>query len=222
MFWTFWDKVNHHESSIYFVLWFLGHTVVNSCFVTSNNTLNIIVCILNVLHQNCLAIQWQNCVLLLSGAQENSWLHSSMNLSWYKKCWWCKNSLQLTAYIKKMTRPYNNTKLIKLMMNNVNKFHNQVTDLNLNFHSTIYAVFCMLGKIFNRQDTEIFLLFFPEYRVWHFMQIVSNEDYLHEMPNPVFGKDILNCCMLKFLPSMLSINIILHFSLYNITSCLTR
>ena len=32
----------------------------------------------------------------------------------------------------------------------------------------------------------IFFLFFPENRIWHFMQIVSNGDNLHEMSNPVF------------------------------------
>ena len=31
-----------------------------------------------------------------------------------------------------------------------------------------------------------FFLFFPENRIWHFMQIVSIGDNLHEMLNPVF------------------------------------
>ena len=31
-----------------------------------------------------------------------------------------------------------------------------------------------LGKVFSRQHTEIFYLFFPDNRIWHFMQIVSN------------------------------------------------
>ena len=43
-----------------------------------------------------------------------------------------------------------------------------------------------LGKIFSRQHTEIFFLFFPENSIWHFMQIVSNGDNLHEMSIPVF------------------------------------
>ena len=30
-----------------------------------------------------------------------------------------------------------------------------------------------LGKIFSRQHFEIFFLFFPENRIWHFMQMVS-------------------------------------------------
>ena len=32
----------------------------------------------------------------------------------------------------------------------------------------------------------IFFLFFPENWIWHFMQIVSLGDNLHEMSNPVF------------------------------------
>ena len=32
----------------------------------------------------------------------------------------------------------------------------------------------------------IFFLFFPENRIWHFMQIVSLGDNLHEMSNSVF------------------------------------
>ena len=32
----------------------------------------------------------------------------------------------------------------------------------------------------------LFFLFFPENRIWHFMQIVSLGDNLHEMSNPVF------------------------------------
>ena len=43
-----------------------------------------------------------------------------------------------------------------------------------------------LGKIFSRQHTEIFSLFFPENRIWHFMQIVSIGDNLHEMSDAVF------------------------------------
>ena len=30
----------------------------------------------------------------------------------------------------------------------------------------------------------IFVLFYPENRIWHFMQIVSNRDVFHEMSNP--------------------------------------
>ena len=34
----------------------------------------------------------------------------------------------------------------------------------------------------------IFVLFSPENRIWHLMQIVSIEDNLHEMSNPIFWK----------------------------------
>ena len=43
-----------------------------------------------------------------------------------------------------------------------------------------------LGKIFSRRYFEIFFLFFPENRIWHFMQIVSLGDNLHEMSYTVF------------------------------------
>ena len=47
-----------------------------------------------------------------------------------------------------------------------------------------YETFCLLTlsalcKIFSS-------LFFQESRIWHFMQIVTNEDILHEMSNLVF------------------------------------
>ena len=43
-----------------------------------------------------------------------------------------------------------------------------------------------LGKIFSRRHFEIFFLFFPENGSWHFMQIVSLGDNLHDMSNSVF------------------------------------
>ena len=46
-----------------------------------------------------------------------------------------------------------------------------------------------LVKKFSRRDFEIFFLFFPEKKkIWHFMQIVSLEDNLYEMSNPIFLK----------------------------------
>ena len=44
----------------------------------------------------------------------------------------------------------------------------------------------MLGKNFSRQQFEIFFLFFLENRIWHFMQIVSLGDNLHEVSDPIF------------------------------------
>ena len=35
-------------------------------------------------------------------------------------------------------------------------------------------------------DIQIVFLFFPENRIWYFMQIVSSGDNLYEMSNPVF------------------------------------
>ena len=42
-----------------------------------------------------------------------------------------------------------------------------------------------LGKIFSIQHFEIFSYFFPENRIRHFLQIVSNGNNLQEMSNPV-------------------------------------
>ena len=36
----------------------------------------------------------------------------------------------------------------------------------------------------------IFFLFFPENGIWHFMQIVSIWDNLHEMSNPAFWEKL--------------------------------
>ena len=45
--------------------------------------------------------------------------------------------------------------------------------------SQIYVFYSsMLGKMFNRWQIEIFFLFLPENRFWHFMQIVSNDNFL--------------------------------------------
>ena len=47
-------------------------------------------------------------------------------------------------------------------------------------------MFSTLGKNFSRQHFKTFFLFLPENRFWHFMQIVSITDNLHEMLKPVF------------------------------------
>ena len=36
------------------------------------------------------------------------------------------------------------------------------------------------------KETVIFFIYFPENRLWHFMQIVSLEDSLHEISKPIF------------------------------------
>ena len=43
-------------------------------------------------------------------------------------------------------------------------------------------------KIFSRQNIEIFILFSPENRFWHFMQIVSSGENLLGMSKPVFWR----------------------------------
>ena len=34
--------------------------------------------------------------------------------------------------------------------------------------------------------TIFICMFYFQNRIWHFMKIVSNEDYLHEVSNPIF------------------------------------
>ena len=62
----------------------------------------------------------------------------------------------------------------------------------------IFLMLSTLGKIFSRLHIEIFFFFFPENRIRHFMQIVSNGDNLHEKSNPVFweNKKISPICRL--------------------------
>ena len=43
----------------------------------------------------------------------------------------------------------------------------------------------ILGENYSRQF-EIFFLFFPEKRLWHFIHIVSLGDKLHKMSKPIF------------------------------------
>ena len=54
-----------------------------------------------------------------------------------------------------------------------------------------------LGKIFSSRYFEIFFLFFPENRVWHFMQVVSIGDNLHEMSQPVIWENKKNVISLS-------------------------
>ena len=58
----------------------------------------------------------------------------------------------------------------------------------------------MLGKIFSRQQFKIFFLFFPENSVSHFIPIVSNDDNLYEMSDPVFWKNIIHLLSAEFCP----------------------
>ena len=50
----------------------------------------------------------------------------------------------------------------------------------------IHLAFTTLWAFSADGQLMIFFLFFPENRIWHFMQIVSWGDNLHEMSNPVF------------------------------------
>ena len=54
--------------------------------------------------------------------------------------------------------------------------------------NNIFLTFSTLGKKFSRLHFEIFFLFFPENRIWHFMQIVSIEENLHKMSKSFFSR----------------------------------
>ena len=95
------------------------------------------------------------------------------------------------------------------------------------FYDTIYISLVLVTVVnfwANLADDKLlyFFLFFPENRLWHFMQIVSIGDNLHEMSKPVFNGDNLHemskpvfwkkekknisvCRLLKILPRMLSV-----------------
>ena len=53
-------------------------------------------------------------------------------------------------------------------------------------HNNLYH---SLGYFSRRQIGNIFFLFSPE-RIWHFLQIVSIRDNLHELPKPIFWDKI--------------------------------
>ena len=50
----------------------------------------------------------------------------------------------------------------------------------------IYLTYTTLWAFLADGKLMIFFLFFLENRIWHFMQIVSSGDNLHEISNPVF------------------------------------
>ena len=63
-----------------------------------------------------------------------------------------------------------------------------------------------LDKIFGRQHTEIFFLFFQKNRIWHFMHIVSTVCIkCQNLFSGKYRKNILVCCLLKILPRVVNI-----------------
>ena len=58
-------------------------------------------------------------------------------------------------------------------------------------HLTLY------GQIQQMTDDIFLFFFFPENRLWHFMQIVSLGDNLHELLEPILEME--NACMLWYL-----------------------
>ena len=48
------------------------------------------------------------------------------------------------------------------------------------------SAICLMLSILNKNIRQHIEISFPENRIWHFMQIVSNGNNLHEISNPVF------------------------------------
>ena len=65
---------------------------------------------------------------------------------------------------------------------------------------TIFLTFTTLWANSADDKLVIFFLFFPENRIWHFMQIVSIVDNLLERSIPVFREKHFKCHLLKIYP----------------------
>ena len=93
------------------------------------------------------------------------------NYSIYLEIWWRE---RLSDILNEWERAFFHCLLIAVFI--------IIISLNVGFEGWLHIVdllmFCTMGKIFGRWHIEIF---FPEKRIWHFMQI-----NLHEMSNPVF------------------------------------
>ena len=57
---------------------------------------------------------------------------------------------------------------------------------NVNTHVNLFYSLCK----FSRRHIDYMILIFPENRIWHFMQIVSWGDNLHELSKPTFWQKI--------------------------------
>ena len=62
----------------------------------------------------------------------------------------------------------------------------------INHNSKQTLSFACWVKADSRWHLKYFVLVFPPKIIWHFMQIVSWGDYLHEMSNLILGKNIAN------------------------------
>ena len=72
-----------------------------------------------------------------------------------------------------------------------------------------------LSGLFSRRYMYICFWFFPESRIWYFMQIVSNRYNLYEMLNPVLGgnkQNISICRLLKILARVLCIDRLIYLN----------
>ena len=93
-----------------------------------------------------------------------------------------------------------------------------------NLNSFILSTFTTIW--INSADNKL-IFFFPENRIWHFMQTISLGDNLHEMSNPVFQEkyekiffQYIFCW--KFYPTCLILNILtLTSSVSNVSDLFT-
>ena len=77
--------------------------------------------------------------------------------------------------------------------------------------TVLFNLYHSLSFISRRQNVDKFFFIFPRKTLWYFMQIVSLEDNLREMPNPLFSEKkkkstIFKRPLLISLPSLLSVN----------------
>ena len=64
----------------------------------------------------------------------------------------------------------------------------------------IKITLCMPDRNFSRWQFETFFLFFLENKIWHFMQIVSLGDNLHEVSDPIFFRKQLAWSIRSYFP----------------------
>ena len=74
---------------------------------------------------------------------------------------------------------------ISLYIRDSSEYNSIVTTAHILDYSHSWH-FAWLGKILANNILKYYSLFFLENRIWHFMQIVSLEDNVHEVSDPIF------------------------------------
>ena len=92
--------------------------------------------------------------------------------------------------------------LQKYSADDINRWHFQMqVFLGILRVKRLNLMHSIMDKIFSGH-VEIYFLFFPENKICHFMQIVSNGDKLHAMSNPVFWEKIRKISSIYHLPNL--------------------